>query len=76
MGIAKFTAVAAGDYTITTETAAAELALAPPALQTVTRTFGSLAWFGFGLLLVGVAVTWLLVLLIMYLSRPKDAPAP
>lgn len=76
VGVARFTAEVDGDYTVTTETPGADLAIAPPALQTVGRTFGSLALMGLGLALAAAGAIWLLVLLIIYLTRPTPPATP
>lgn len=76
VGIARFNAEVDGNYTVTTETPGADLAIAPPAIQTVGQTFGSLALMGLGMVLAAAGAVWLLVLLIMYLSRPKSPPTP
>lgn len=75
-GIVRFSAETQGDYTITTETTGADLAISQSALRTVSDAFSSLAWIGVGGLLIAGAVVWLLVLLVQYLSRPKAQAPP
>lgn len=68
-GIVRFTAETDGEYTIATEIPDVSLAIAPPALETVSRTFISVAWLGLGIVLIASGVVWLLILLILYLVR-------
>ena len=75
VGIVRFTAPVAGEYTIATEVGDETLIVAPPALQTVGQTFSSLAWLGLGVLLIGAGAIWLLVLLILRLTRSDRKPA-
>ena len=72
-GLVMFTAPVDGQYTLTTESGGASLALAPPALQTVSQTFASLAWIGLGAVLLAAGTVWLIVLLILYLTNRSEA---
>lgn len=74
VGIIRFNAPVDGEYTIATEVADETLVLSPPALQTVGQTFSSLAWLGLGVLLIGAGAVWLLVLLILRLTRSERKP--
>ncbi len=74
IGVIRFTAPEGGTYTVTTETRDAELAVAPPALRTVGHVFVSLAWIGLGAALAAVGAGWLIVLLVVRLTRRASPP--
>lgn len=73
-GIIRFRAAVEGEYTISTEVPDETLIVSPPALQTVGQTFASLAWLGLGVVLIAVGAVWLLVLLILRLTRDERHP--
>lgn len=75
VGILRFTADTPGSYAFTTETSAADLVLAPPALQTVGGVFASLGLIAVGALVALVGVGLLIAVIVVHFTR-KQAPPP
>lgn len=74
-GLVRFTATVPGEYSVTTEARGANLAVSQSVMRTVGTTFATMAWVALGLLLFLAGAIWLLVLLILHLTRPAP-PGP